>query len=42
VLSLFVPGASIWYSLHVDRQDRIRREQLVSPAFTADREFTYL
>ena len=41
VLSLFVPGASIWYQLHLDSQDRIRRERLVSPAFSADREFQY-
>ena len=41
VLSLFIPGASIWYQLHVDRHDRIRRERLVSPAFSADREFQY-
>lgn len=41
VLSLFVPGASIWYRLHVDSHDRIRHERLVSPAFSADREFQY-
>ncbi len=41
ILSLFVPGSSIWYQLHVDEQHRIRQERVVGPSYFVQREITY-
>lgn len=41
VLSLFVPGSSIWYELHVDGRNRIRRERVVGPSYAVQREIAY-
>ncbi|GAA5512351.1 hypothetical protein Dcar01_01065 [Deinococcus carri] len=41
ILSLFVPGSSIWYELHVDRENRIRQERVIAPAYAVQRTIEY-
>lgn len=41
VLSLFVPGSSLWYELHVDGHRRIRRERIVGPGYGVNRTIEY-
>jgi copper transport protein len=41
VLTLYIPGSTMWYRLEVDPRDRLRRETIINPGHLIERTFAY-